>query len=341
MECHGMGRKRIAKQRMEVKGEMADHGNAVLLPTDFYSYFFRNLTAWLRALQIFKGYEMNMDPAQLLKYLQFGMIGTAFLTFAATMTINAPYGRYSAAKGWGPLIPARFAWFMMECPNLIIPPAVYIHYSTPECAHNYSNSILMSLFVMHYVNRTILYPLRMPKGTSPMPLSVALMAFFFTSWNGLMQALSLGIVNCNTTQEGTPGGFKARFNFGVLVFFVGFIINFHADSLLLRLRKGGATSSSKKNSVSGSGAGAAATGVKQYSIPHGGMFEYVSCANYFGEILEWTGYAIASGTWAGLAFALYTFCNVGPRGYHHHLWYLTKFEDYENLGRKAVIPFVW
>jgi hypothetical protein len=109
-----------------------------------------------------------MTPESLLQWLQFGMIGTAFLTFAATMTINAPYGRYNQAKGWGPPIPARFAWFIMECPNLVIPMVVYIHYSTPECAKNYSNSILMSLFVFHYLNRSIVYPLRMPRDSSPM-----------------------------------------------------------------------------------------------------------------------------------------------------------------------------
>jgi 3-oxo-5-alpha-steroid 4-dehydrogenase 1 len=36
-----------------------------------------------------------------------------------------------------------------------------------------------------------------------------------------------------------------------------------------------------------------------YYIPKGGMFEYVSGANFFGEILEWTGFAIASGSTAG------------------------------------------
>jgi steroid 5-alpha reductase family enzyme len=157
------------------------------------------------------------------------------------------------------------------------------------------------------------------------PLSVAALAFLFTSWNGLMQSISLGIVNCNTTREDPEPGFKWRFNFGIVVFFIGFIVNFHADTVLLRLRK-------EKD---------ARKPTQRYSIPRGGMFEYVSCANYFGEILEWTGYAIASASWAGLAFALYTFCNVGPRGYHHHLWYASKFEDYEKFNRKAVIPFVW
>ena len=50
------------------------------------------------------------------------------------------------------------------------------------------------------------------------------------------------------------------------------------------------------------------------------MFEYVSAANYFGECLEWLGFAIASWSLPALAFSLFTFANIGPRAYHHHLY---------------------
>jgi hypothetical protein len=313
-----------------------------------------------------------LDAPTALKWMQFGMIATAFATFCATMLINAPYGRYPASKGWGPKIPARFAWFLMECPNLIIPLAVYLHYSTPQCSANYSNNILMCLFVMHYVNRAVLYPLRMSREATPMPLSVAALAFSFTSWNGLMQAVSLGIVNCNSSEQPSwlgsalgithitsryaPLGFRLRFNIGVVIFFIGFFINIHADAILLRLSSArrrpslpagststsaAATAAATASVTSGGADGDSNGGSRKYSIPEGGMFRYVSCANYFGEIVEWVGFAIASGSWAGTAFALYTFCNLGPRAWHHHLWYHTKFDHYEEKKRKAVIPFVW
>ena len=31
-----------------------------------------------------------------------------------------------------------------------------------------------------------------------------------------------------------------------------------------------------------------------YKIPFGGFFEYISAANYFGEIVEWWGFALAA-----------------------------------------------
>jgi steroid 5-alpha reductase family enzyme len=89
-------------------------------------------------------------------------------------------------------------------------------------------------------------------------------------------------------------------NKGTFLFFFGFYINIDSDNRLILLRK---------NSKSGSG----------YQIPRGGFFEYVSAANYFGECLEWFGFALASWSLPALAFSVFTFSNIGPRGYHHHL----------------------
>ena len=46
------------------------------------------------------------------------MLATAFITFFATLKIRAPYGRYSEAKGWGPLVHPTLAWIIMESPNI-------------------------------------------------------------------------------------------------------------------------------------------------------------------------------------------------------------------------------
>ncbi|KXZ52817.1 hypothetical protein GPECTOR_8g201 [Gonium pectorale] len=73
----------------------------------------------------------------------------------------------------------------------------------------------------------------------------------------------------------------------------------------------------------------------------GGMFEFVSAGNYASEIIEWTGFAVAVGTLPAAAFALFTFCNLAPRGRHHHRWYKDKFKGEYPAGRRAVIPFIW
>lgn len=58
-----------------------------------------------------------------------------------------------------------------------------------------------------------------------------------------------------------------------------------------------------------------------YKIPRGGLFSLVSCANYTAEILEWAGYATASGfALAPCSFSFFVFCNLAPRGAQHHAW---------------------
>ena len=81
-------------------------------------------------------------------------------------------------------------------------------------------------------------------------------------------------------------------------------------------------------------------GVTGYQIPRGGMFELVSCPNYLGETIEWSGYAMCTGSLAGLAFAFYTFANLAPRAQQHHHWYKETLPAYP-ANRKAYIPFLW
>jgi len=56
----------------------------------------------------------------------------------------------------------------------------------------------------------------------------------------------------------------------------------------------------------------------QYFLVLGFLFNFVSCANYFGEVVEWIGYALATYNIAGLSFAVFTFANLVPRALKHH-----------------------
>uniref|UniRef100_A0A1I7UYD1 S5A_REDUCTASE domain-containing protein n=1 Tax=Caenorhabditis tropicalis TaxID=1561998 RepID=A0A1I7UYD1_9PELO len=77
-----------------------------------------------------------------------------------------------------------------------------------------------------------------------------------------------------------------------------------------------------------------------YSIPCGHLFEFISCPNYFGECLEWIGFAIAARSFPSIAFAFFTVCNLAPRAMSHHKWYHEKFREKYPNNRKALIPYV-
>lgn len=236
--------------------------------------------------------------------------------------VTAPYGRYNqvsekANQGFVMRqlsrvgLPAKLAWVLQECPTLIA--AAYCWATgTPECLHSFGNRVALFCFIAHYINRTIIYPFLM-KGSKPIPLPVMLMAFMFCSLNGYIQCRSL-------TRHLVIGreGLEWQSQVGFFLFLAGLCINVDADSRLRNLRKPGETG---------------------YKIPQGGMFEYVSGANFFGEIVEWIGYAIImKGAMPAVTFALCTACNIGPRALAHHAWYKTKFENYPKK-RAALIPF--
>jgi steroid 5-alpha reductase family enzyme len=107
------------------------------------------------------------------------------------------------------------------------------------------------------------------------------------------------------------------FSFGILFFISGLIINIKSDNLLISLRT--------KNETN------------KYVIPKGGLFEYVSCPNFFGELIEWFGFALMTMNIGSLSFFIWTFINLVPRALSHHKWYHHKFSDYPK-ERKAIIP---
>ena len=97
------------------------------------------------------------------------------------------------------------------------------------------------------------------------------------------------------------------------------------------------------NMASSSSSGNILIGIKKkhndYQIPNGFMYKYISCPNYFGEIIEWVGFYIVTASAPALVFVFWTMCNLIPRAISNHNWYLNKFSDYPK-NRKAVIPFL-
>ena len=100
-------------------------------------------------------------------------------------------------------------------------------------------------------------------------------------------------------ESGEPIAFLS----GLVLFLAGFIINQDSDGRLVNLRRASGEDSDKE---------------ARYAIPRGGLFEYVSAANYFGEVVEWAGFAIASGHVAATLFAASTAVFLIPRGIQHH-----------------------
>ena len=148
------------------------------------------------ARRIFSAECIMYDAASVLRSSSFCMIIAGALTFIACSIIAAPYGRYNTAKGWGFLVPAKLSWFLMESPNLWMPPLVYGYIGSADRFNSRPNMFLLGMFLLHYFHRSIIYPIFRVDGRrhEPTPLSVTLLAFCYCSWNSYNQAVALLVV---------------------------------------------------------------------------------------------------------------------------------------------------
>ncbi len=231
------------------------------------------------------------------------------VVFVLLLFVTAPYGRHSR-KDWGPSISNRMGWVIMEFPSLLI--FILFFLFGPNKIQPVT-WIFFALYVSHYTNRSVIYPWRTRTSGKQMPLVIALMAVCFNLVNGFINGYYFSAFSREYTWEWLV---DARFIMGIIIFAGGVFLNWWSDQILLNLRKGGK---------------------KGYFIPGGGLFRWVSCPNFLGEIMEWTGFAIMTWSPAALVFALWTFFNLIPRALDHHKWYRANFPEYPP-ERKAILP---
>jgi len=232
--------------------------------------------------------------------------------------ITAPFGKHSSSnssRNWGPTVNPKISWFIFELPNLLWSIYAYWNRNVEVFAASTANACLLSLFTIHYLNRCIIYPIRMSHNSQPVNLVILSSALAFCTINGFLQTMQY----CNF--EAYPEHYhkSPSFILGCSIWFIGFLLNIQADTILRTLRND--------------------PPISTYKIPHGGLFRYTSCPNFCGEIIEWFGYAVASQSLPAWAFFAWVCANLIPRGRSHHHWYLHKFEDYPR-DRWAVIPLL-
>ena len=230
--------------------------------------------------------------------------------------VRTPYGRYSRA-GWGPTMPARFAWVLQEAPTPILVLMALAVRDEKTLRWSLSPSeVAHCLLALHYVHRAFIYPLQIQNG-KPTPVTIAAMAFAFCLYNGAMQSAML----VHQLDDVTWAPLTV---FGLVLMVYGALENVRADTVLRSLRRN------------------APPNAPRYRTPPSvGLFQFVSGANFLGEILEWCGYSALCGLHLpAVAFAAFTALNIGPRAIHHHAFYLQKLDGYSKLGRRALIPFL-
>jgi steroid 5-alpha-reductase/3-oxo-5-alpha-steroid 4-dehydrogenase 1 len=250
------------------------------------------------------------DTPEIHRFVVLLVLGLAVATFLGLLLVVAPYGRHMR-RGWGPTVPSRAGWIVMESPAVLVFVGIF---AMGRFRAETVPLLLLLLWQSHYVYRTFVFPFKMRAAGKRIPLAIVLLAILFNCLNAYINARWISHFG-----EYSMGWLRdPRLVAGVALFFTGMAVNRRADNVLLRLRRPGETG---------------------YRIPEGGLYRFVSCPNYLGEILEWLGWAVATWSLAGLAFAVYTAANIGPRAVSNHRWYNKQFPEYPT-ERRALIPYL-
>lgn len=245
----------------------------------------------------------------LFQILNYSWILVAIVVFVVLFFVDAPYGRFTR-KGWGPMIPNNIGWIAMELPSLVIMVGIVLLSGNPKSGVVY---VFISLWAIHYFNRSLIFPFRIKSSGKKMPLSIAGMAVLFNAVNASLNGYYLGYLNFFYPRD---WWIDPHFLIGVPLFFTGMYINMSADNHLINLKKAG-----------------------DYAVPSKGLFRWVTCPNYLGEIIEWLGFAVMVWSLPALSFLVWTVANLVPRALAYRRWYQNKFPGYP-AGRKALLPYI-
>jgi protein-S-isoprenylcysteine O-methyltransferase Ste14 len=275
--------------------------------------------------------------------------------------VPTPYGRFYQKDVWGPDLDEKNAWCIMESTGLFMFLLFYFLYGARRFC--YVPLLFLGLWIFHYINRALIYPYAIMKQKyKKFPLLLVILGFFYLSMFSYLNAK-----NVSSNPKYTIDWIKKPvFIIGVIIFFIGFIINVWADCKLQQNKKK-VEDINKENNLTDKKETKEekedkiftffdngkfnfskmfdnriyfeTNEKKHYHLPSGGLYNYISSPNYLGEIIEWSGWAIATWSLPGLLFALGAVGCIGVRALHTHKWYEKNFENMPK-DRKALIPFI-
>lgn len=183
--------------------------------------------------------------------------------------------------------------------------------------------LFIALWALHFIRRTLEvlfvhnYKRRMPLVES---VGAPVYYWFFAIW----------IAWSMRYESGYEQSFITLVILGSVIFAVGEIGNCTCHIQLRRFRN------EKIPSHISSSSG--------HVLPHGLLFNYVSCPHYFFEIVTWIGFFLATCTLASVLFLLATILTLVTYAQKKHKAYVHEFHG--NHGeypphRKALIPFIY
>jgi 3-oxo-5-alpha-steroid 4-dehydrogenase 1 len=152
----------------------------------------------------------------------------------------------------------------MECPCFFVGGLTFLFFGDVEHRTNYYCLTIFGLYMLHYFNRSFVYPMGLTSGRRSLPTYIAVVGFLNNILSGFIQGLQakywifkqLGAyLGYYSPLYDNSEFFSFHFILGLLLFLSGWAINTHSDAILRNLRRPGEIA---------------------YKIPLGGIFNFVT-----------------------------------------------------------------
>jgi 3-oxo-5-alpha-steroid 4-dehydrogenase 1 len=257
----------------------------------------------------------------------------------------------------------------MEFPPLLTFPYFFVTSPLSNARHSLSlthpSTLLAALFILHYINRSIVSTLRMPS-RARIHMAVIPMTSVFNAANGFAMAayLSSPLAHTYLLHAFT----RPIFYVFLAMWTIGFIGNIAHDEILYELRRNPTAKKKSTGTRVGKNDVVLLANKEWYGVPHGLLYKYISFPNYLCELFEWLAFALAAAPLPPISkviecfsilsfnsilyndvppefahpylFLVATLLPMVPRAYRAHRWYHKTFPQYPK-ERKAIVPFVF
>jgi 3-oxo-5-alpha-steroid 4-dehydrogenase 1 len=239
------------------------------------------------------------------------LLAAAFGVLEASGRFHIPYSKFRS----GASINSRLGWFVAYLVPLLVYVGLQMAAGNPRSPYHWA---LLAGMVFHFGKRC-LESLFLHKYSKP----TGAVAYLLIIWAYSTMVLAGGWFQTHdvTPAQGWAPGLRPQLYAGAAIFLCGQAINFYHHLLLARLRP----------------AGAAGQG---YRVPRGGLFQWVACPHYLGEIVSWVGYAVMSGLPPAWGNAIVIVVYLGARSRSTLRWYRDNLPDWP-ARRRALIPFLF
>ncbi|CAK9040333.1 unnamed protein product [Durusdinium trenchii] len=241
------------------------------------------------------------------------------ITGLAECSSSTAYGKFGNESLFS--VPPRVGWWLMELPVTISFLYSFFYLPGPQ-KQALAPRICAAVMCLHYSYRGWIYPYLLrphPGARSNFSLMPALGGWLVTITHGYLNGRWFAEFGLHLGRKKWLS--DVRFLLGLLLYFSGFIALVYHDYLMRELRSSPGP---------------------RYRIPHGGLFDYATQAVYFCELWTWLGFFLMSWGPNGLFIFLVSCANLIPRSVASHQWYVKTFgQEYEQLQRAFLVPFIW